>query len=531
MSAGAGGTAAARSASPPESRHAAAGPSVDTSFFAAALVDGVARPRGIASYATGHRLPGGRNPRADGVYAEWHWDGATLRAATDRYGLHPLFVCARRDGVWLSPSIVTLICQGAPTDLDWDALSVFLRLGFFVGDDTPFAHIKALPPSATFEWRPGGSSLDGGFFVQRADDLGREAALDGYIDLFRRAIRRRVPEVEDVAVPLSGGRDSRHILLELCEQGRPPSFCVTAKHYPPFSNEDARVATLLTAALDLPHAIIEQGDRFDAERRKNALTSFCADEHAWTLTLADFLRGRATAVFDGIGGDVLSSGLFLTPERVALSEAGCIAELAEVLLPRRKEHFLAFFLRPEARARTTRERALKRIATEVERHAGAANPVGSFFFWNRTRREIALVPYAILRSVREVFAPYLDHDLFDFLASLPVRLLLDGRLHTDAIAKAYPRYCDVPFQNRDAPRPSVRALHRHLLRRLVAYDAARDQASSELVRESPLLLRGASLASRFLDLGRFVEPAQLLYLLQLERRIADPHRTELSGLA
>src|SRR5262249_4477166 len=145
---------------------------------------------------------------------------------------------------------------------------------------------------------------------------------------------RRAPQRGDVAVPLSGGRDSRHILLELHEQAHRPQLCVTARLYPPRNDEDARVAASVAAALGLPHVVLEQGERFDAELQKNVATSFCAEEHSWALVLADFLRRRAGTVYDGIGGDVLSAGLFLTARRIALYEAGKLPELAEHLVPR-----------------------------------------------------------------------------------------------------------------------------------------------------------------------------------------------------
>lgn len=499
---------------------AAPGPRADRRFFAASVVDGAVRTRGSATYLLGHRVRRDTGRSDDGVFAEWGWDGETLTATNDRYGMHPLFFCAARDAVWISPSIVALLGAGAPAELDFDALSVFLRLGFFLGDDTPFARIKALPPNARLAWRAGELRVGGGSFLRRPHELGRNTAIDGYIDSFRGAIRRRFPEDGDFVIPLSGGRDSRHILLELCEQGRMPKLCVTARHYPPHTNEDARVAALLAAAVGVPHVALEQPDRFDAERRKNVVTSFCADEHAWTLTVADFLGGRTHTMFDGIGGDVLSAGLFLNPERQALCEAGRFLDLAELLLPRSNDRTLSFCLRSDVRARVTRGHALGRIAAELEKHAEAANPIGSFFFWNRTRREIALVPFAVLGRVRRVFAPYLDHDLYDYLAALPARLLLDHRLHTDTILRAYPRYRDVPFEDKTLPRPSTWMLQRGFLRRLIPYARGRSGTPRALTRTTSPLIEFASFVHRFLDVPGLVQPELVLYLLQLQRLAA-----------
>jgi hypothetical protein len=484
----------------------------DPPCFVAVVRSGAVSTRGETACFLGHRL---RSAGADdGVFAEWRWDGDTLTVVNDRYGMQPLFYTVEPDAIRVSPSIPALIAAGAPADFDAEALSVFLRIGFFVGDDTPFARIRAMPPDARLVWRRGDLGISGGPRLRAAAAIGRESALDGYIELFRRAIRRRIPGGDDFAVPLSGGRDSRHILLELCEQGARPRFCVTAKHYPPFPDEDARVATLLTAALGLPHVVLDQIDRFDAERRKNALTSFCADEHAWTLAIADHLGGRAGAIYDGIAGDVLSAGLFVDPERQALSDAQRTADLAELLLPTTNERTLGAFLRPGAVA--PRRHAAAHLAAALDEHAGAANPIGSFYFWNRTRREINLVPFAIMSSVGCAFAPYLDHELFDFLAALPVGLLRDRQLHTDAIRRAYPRYREIPFQDKSAPRRNRWALRRGLLSRLVPY-ARSERPSNRLTRAASPLLAGAAFAHRYLDVGRAIQPEVVLYLLQLER--------------
>jgi hypothetical protein len=40
--------------------------------------------------------------------------------------------------------------------------------------------------------------------------------------------------------------------------------------------------------------------------------------------------------------------------------------------------------------------------------AGEPNPLSSFFFWSRTRREIALGPYRMLCGNAVVHSPYVD---------------------------------------------------------------------------------------------------------------------------
>jgi asparagine synthase (glutamine-hydrolysing) len=498
----------------------AAGSRADPRYFHAALAGGDVTTRGSGECSLGHRIQRGAGRPDDGIFAQWRWDGDTLIASNDRYGMHPLYFSAEGGSIWLSPSIVTLVREGAPTGLDHAALAVFLRLGFFLDDDTPFRRIKALPPDARLSWRRGQLDLAGGRVLRRAAAIGRIEALDGYIELFRQSMRRRAPQRGDVAVPLSGGRDSRHILLELHEQGHRPELCVTARLYPPWNDEDARVAASVAAALGLPHVVLEQGERFDAELQKNVATSFCAEEHSWALVLADFLRRRAGTVYDGIGGDVLSAGLFLTARRIALYEAGRLTELAEHLV-RRHTPVLGHLLQSDVRQRVARAEAVERVTAELARHREAANPIGSFYFWNRTRRAIALLPFALLGAAGTVYAPYLDHDLWDFLAALPRDLVRDWQLHTDAIRRAYPRFRDLPFEDKTAPGTSRWAHEREFLERLRGYARTRRSRAPPLTRAAGCILSIASSMQRFADISRYFHPRLALYLLQLEGLAAN----------
>lgn len=69
-----------------------------------------------------------------------------LRVQNDRYGFYPLYYFIRPGEVCVSPSLVQLLSEGAPTAPDVAALAVFLRVGWFIGEDTPFQHIRAFPP-------------------------------------------------------------------------------------------------------------------------------------------------------------------------------------------------------------------------------------------------------------------------------------------------------------------------------------------------------------------------------------------------
>lgn len=460
----------------------------------------------------GERLP-------TGVHAQWRWDGRRLVVRTDRFGFQPLFYAVSGATLWLSPSLPELVRQGAPSELDDGGLAVFLRLGHFLADDTPFLHIRAVPPAAVITWEAGRVRVDGARTVQPRREMDREVAIGRYVELFRGAMEHVAADPRRTVVPLSGGRDSRHILLELQAAGRPPA-CVTVRPVPPKSDEDARVAAALAAAVGVPHTIVEPTeDRCQVEVEKNLLTSLCTFEHGWVMDLARSLAGRELVLYDGIAGDTLSEAKYMNAARLELFRRNDLRRYAAEELG--SEGYLPVVLRPDAYRRFSRALALERLEAELRTHVDAPNPVGSYRFWNRTRRAVGLAPFGLLASVATVRAPFLDDDLHDFLASLPGEMLVDRTFHSATIARAYPAFAAVPYENPGAPRRSAAVLMQRFGIAALARDIGRRLRRVEPTRQA--VVRHAAYTARLAALlaARRAENAislatMGLYLSQVE---------------
>jgi asparagine synthase (glutamine-hydrolysing) len=406
--------------------------------------NGVATTRGSDSAFLGYTLSD-----RDGIWSRWNWDGTQFDLRTDRYGLYPTYYFKDAQDFGVSTSIVELLKFGANREIDDPAMAVFLRLGYFLGEDTPFRQIRATPPGAIFResagtWTmtaPGTPSLRDGKPPSRA------AAMKEFAIRFQMAVDTMAPEHRNrVCVPLSGGRDSRHILYALVHGGNAPTCCATSRHFPPKSDEDARIAAEVASALGIRHFVLDSSkEPIRAELEKNELTNFCADEHAWILELSRFVRsGGYEVLYDGIGGDVLSAGLYLTSQNLDLYRHGKLEELAEIMLG--DERFLNSILSRDARRRWGREIAVERLVRELALYANTPNPIGQFYFWNRTRREIALKFYCILGRDAHVLAPFLATPVYDLLATLPAEYFLDHEFHTEAIVQNYPAYAHLSFE-------------------------------------------------------------------------------------
>ena len=312
-------------------------------------------------------------------------------------------------------------------DLDLDALNVFLRVGTFVGTDTAFRHIKADAPD--YEWAAS---------IPRCE-LNREQIIDAYIALFRSSIRRCNDEGK-VSLPLSGGRDSRHILFELYTQQRKPSLCWTVDI--PWRPSEAIVASCLCSRLDVPHQVLKlRGNLIAIESRKLKATDFSSFQHAWMAEAVYNGMANGHVIYDGIGGDVLSAGLFLSEKRVRLLNEGHIDELVEDIVGPNEKVFGV-----DDPTVFPRWRAVEKVSEEFRRHLNAPDPISSFYFWNRTRRDIGCSPFALLQEkAKQVHTPYLDSEVVTFLAGLPPEITVDHHLHRDVIARGYPEFNDVPY--------------------------------------------------------------------------------------
>lgn len=415
----------------------------------------VATPEGVRAEGDkearlGHTLAGdplAEGPPHEGIFAAWEWDGERLLVRNDRYGMHPLYYRADAGSLILSPDPLALLTPGESVELDHEALAVFIRLGFFLGEDTAFAAIRALPPAATLTWAPGGLVIHSPALpVPGPADLTRSEAVDGFVELFRAAVARRLPG-ESYVLPLSGGRDSRHILLELCRQGTPPRLCVSGAKFPPDPGADARVAARLAGRLGLPHRTVARPrSEFHAERTANPAQGMGTLNGAWTLSLRAFLRRNSGLWYDGVGGGELAQNPSIELIRNNPYDVTDLPGLADRLLAAgRTGARVEYLLGPRTRALWSLERARARLVRELARHADAAFPLGSFFFWNRTRRSIALATFALGDGHTVIHTPYLDHALVDHLASVPHRFLIDGTFHDQALHRAFPEHAGLGF--------------------------------------------------------------------------------------
>jgi len=482
-------------------------------YFHVKHVDGGFETRGATSGLLGHEIQGPGARTGEGLFAKWQWNGEALHVQVDECGFYPLYYYATPTECAISPSIPMLLLLGAPSELDYAAISVFMRIGWFLGTDTPYKAIRAFLPDGNLTWSPKRILATGAVPLAKPSHLSRSEGIDGYIELFRAALRRRLPKDDDFTVLLTGGRDSRHQLYELCLAGHKPTAAYSVGEYILGSNDEMEQAAAVAQATQVQHFIINQiQSPFALEIRKNFATNFCANEHSWLWPLADHLRGKFTTIYDGLGGSIFDRGFQLTERRLDLLDAGRLHELANDLMPKELPRSP---LSHSLRTQCPRELAISRLTEELRIHIDTPNPIDSFLFWTRTRRSSVLSSYRVLDASHTVICPFIDLALVNHLASLPGRMMLDHNFHDDTIHRAFPQYVHIPFGPKGGPLQMSWKQARRLTVELSALLATRP--GSQFVRYSfliPRMLRclvDKNYSETILWIGLYS-----LYFLQLE---------------
>ncbi len=389
-----------------------------------------------------------------GIFLKWKYENQRFIFNNDRFGVYPAFYYEHNGMFILSTSLDNLTSRipDKHLSLDYEGLSVFFRLGWFIGDHTPFAVIKAVPPDCTITWENGVLLISGNERLSIAPFKGtRSEVIDKFIYLFQESMSDCIALTEGkISVPLSGGRDSRHILFELMRQKVVPDLTVTVKSIPPRINGDMVVAEIITDALSLEHMILDQPtNKFNNEWNKNLLSNYCSFEHTWAMPMLEFFQRRNVKnIYDGIAGDVFSKGVFLDQTALNLLENKTTEDVARYILKRSTQTALLEYgvLHRSLTEKCSVELALSSLTREFNRHKNTNDPIDSFFFWNRTRRAISSYTYGMLGSIENIFSPFLGYRIVDFFLSITPDFNFPNELHSETIARAYLEYKDIPYE-------------------------------------------------------------------------------------
>lgn len=332
--------------------------------------------------------------------------------------------------------------------IDWETLWCILAIGEPFGDLTPFEGLKFGIGRTVFAGLDPGAEGNLAAHFPPCSGITLDDACKRYNELLLEALDS-LPADAELVMGLSGGRDSRHILLALRRLGRTPRL-VTARHFHArLSEADVTVAQALAARLGIDIVTVEQPrDRFQAEWDKNRLTGLQTIHHSWGLALAEALNGPET-LLDGMNGGVLFGRSDLQrriikqfgPERPSFT--ALLDAVTEILIDRPSRD-MQTWLEGRILSAETRANARERLRECFAQYRNFPNPIQAFLYFEHVRRNSTLFTYGLMKN-RRVFCPLATPAMVGFALSLPWEISTDEHFQDKATRSAFPDFADLPY--------------------------------------------------------------------------------------
>jgi len=370
-------------------------------------------------------------------------------AAADRLRTVPLFFYPGQQGLAVASSAGELARiysrpMSAPEQLK------FLMFGYVSGADTLYDGVFQVQPGEIVEYRPDHATR---FTATRYYRLyptatvaveSRDELLDSLADVLLRMFERFRDGYrgEQVAVPLSGGLDSRLVVGMLKRLGIENCFCYT---YGDESQEEVRLSRQVAGALGFRWRCLPQtGDvwkRFGltstyrnyAPYGSKGVSAPHAQDFAAVMQLASVgFEGSETIFFPGHSAD-MNAGSHIPPDYPDLA-AGSLSVTDEIV----RHHASPTWHVP---LRMLRSSSKSKILAQLQRESAApasaatSDPLACCEMWNAENRQSKY----IINSVRiyEFFGArwrtLWDYEFMDFYLRVPTELRYGERLYLDCL--------------------------------------------------------------------------------------------------
>ncbi len=382
-----------------------------------------------------------------GQFAAAIWDSAVsaLVLVVDRLGGRPLYLGGCDDLTIVASELKALVAAGLEPVLDLDGAAELLSYEHLLGERTLLTGVRLLPPASTTVIAGGDvRTLDRGRYRLRpAAQAELDTCIGRFGSLLDRAVLRR--HDADTGLALSGGLDSR-CLATIVARRWPGSHAFT---FGAAGSEELERAAAVARLTGLPHTITTLPEGYVA---RDATETVWLTEgqircfHSHHLALRSVRREHhVRSLLVGYAGDVVVRAGPMTlsgdfgfrsggDDPIGVIHARSAVAIDDVTFERVLTPRFADELR--GRARDGLRRAFERLEGpfELRRLDFAVEEV--------YRRKI--LPGVELYADDVVHRdPYVDHDLLDFLAAIPLQLRAGGSLQR-AYLRRFPTLARVP---------------------------------------------------------------------------------------
>ncbi|MBG0830444.1 hypothetical protein HS041_22035 [Planomonospora sp. ID67723] len=416
------------------------------------LVTGADRVTGInghlAEPAEVERLAQAPEPRTGavgGCFSVFRATGDELSAATAINRVCPVFH-AETPELYVVGSralLVHLACRGDRVEWDVLALQTMIRQGFFVSDETPYAGVSALPPSATITIRGGRRTITETPLPAAAPPpssrRGRKALIGEVADALLATVAPLREAGEPVNLALTGGRDTR-VLAALLHAAKVP-FRATTNGLD--DHPDVVLARRIAGALGVEHTVIpparaEKRDAVVVEHplmRAYETLRACEGMTSAYESIVGYLPYSAKPTMSGQSGETLRAGSLLLLQ----------SDLSPKALRRRID--TTFFLKDVPLFTDAANEHARELARPWQERADAMEALDHMYVWYKVGRWQASARAGALRRGDPV-RPFLDNRVVRAALGLDQAWRLSEEVIYELIAAFAPPLRNVPIEGR-----------------------------------------------------------------------------------
>ena len=202
----------------------------------------------------------------DGAFAFAIWDEQEqkLFAARDRFGEKPFFYFIDSEQLLFASEMKALWKAGVPTDVNQAMLYNFLTIGYTANPTDPqetfYQHIFKLPAASYLEYDGKDVVIEKYWlpYLKEKKDVSEKEALEQFKALLSTSVNKRLRSDVAVGTSLSGGLDSSTIVALCADQKEASQYshkCFTAT-FPHFEKDEEAYAAQVARQFGLQHITV-----------------------------------------------------------------------------------------------------------------------------------------------------------------------------------------------------------------------------------------------------------------------------------
>jgi asparagine synthase (glutamine-hydrolysing) len=277
-----------------------------------------------------------------GMFAIAVWDEERERAVLvrDRLGIKPLYYAHVGERLFFASELKCLLASGSvPLDLDYEAVSAYLELGYFPGSRTPFAAVSKLPAGHRLVADRSGHRVEQWWEYPLPEpgpaSLGVTHYAEGLLEELDEAVRLRLMSDVPFGAMLSGGLDSSLIVALMAPRLSEPVKTFSVGFKEDLQGNELPVARRVAELFGADHHEVELS--MVADLPDLSEIAWHLDEPTADLSVLGFyaLSGVAskevTMALSGQGADELLGGYQKHRVAAGIDKGGAAARLAGVV--------------------------------------------------------------------------------------------------------------------------------------------------------------------------------------------------------